>query len=117
MDIHKPKPVHNWRELLTEIGVIVVGIVIALSGEQIVETFHWSHQIRVGEASLKDNFVRVVDNAAELDAQKDCIARPARLSRHPSRKRRRQDACRWLLVGHPPFQPLAQRGVARIERS
>ena len=23
MEIHKPKPVHNWRELLTEIGVVV----------------------------------------------------------------------------------------------
>lgn len=24
MEIHKPKPVHNWRELLTEIGVVVI---------------------------------------------------------------------------------------------
>ena len=33
MEIHKPKPVHNWRELLTEIGVVVIGILIALSLE------------------------------------------------------------------------------------
>lgn len=24
MEIHKPKPVHNWRELMTEIGVVVI---------------------------------------------------------------------------------------------
>jgi hypothetical protein len=34
MAIHKPKPVHNWRELASEVGVIVVGIIIALTAEQ-----------------------------------------------------------------------------------
>lgn len=41
MDIHKPKPVHDWRELVSEIGVIVIGVLIALSGEQLVEALHW----------------------------------------------------------------------------
>jgi len=40
MDIHKPKAVHNWRELLSEIGVVVIGIVIAISLEEIVRTLH-----------------------------------------------------------------------------
>lgn len=39
MEIHKPKPIHNWREFLKEIGVIVIGVSIALAGEQAVE--HW----------------------------------------------------------------------------
>ena len=29
IEIHKPKPVHNWRELLTEIGVVVIGMGVA----------------------------------------------------------------------------------------
>ncbi len=37
MDIHKPKPVHSWREFATEIGIVVIGIAIALGGEQIIE--------------------------------------------------------------------------------
>jgi hypothetical protein len=37
MDIHKPKPVHSWRELLTEVGVIVIGVSIALAGGQTME--------------------------------------------------------------------------------
>ena len=45
VEIHKPKPVHNWRELLTEIGVIVIGIVIALAGEQVIEEMHWRNQV------------------------------------------------------------------------
>jgi hypothetical protein len=30
MHIHKPKPLHGVREFLSEIGVIVVGVLIAL---------------------------------------------------------------------------------------
>jgi hypothetical protein len=26
MEVHKPKLVHGWREFLTEIGVIVIGV-------------------------------------------------------------------------------------------
>jgi hypothetical protein len=46
MEIHKPKPVHSWRELLTEIGVIVIGVAIALAAEQLVESLHWQNKIR-----------------------------------------------------------------------
>jgi len=48
MEIHKPKPVHSWRELLTEIGVVVIGVCIALAAEQTVEYFQW--RSKVGEA-------------------------------------------------------------------
>jgi hypothetical protein len=43
MDIHKPKPIHSWREFVSEIAVIVCGICIALIGEQVVERIHESH--------------------------------------------------------------------------
>ena len=40
MEIHKPKAAHNWREFLVEIGTIVCGIVIALTGEEALTTVH-----------------------------------------------------------------------------
>ena len=46
MDIHKPKPVRSWRELLTEIGIIVLSVCIALAAEQGVEYFHWRSQVK-----------------------------------------------------------------------
>lgn len=46
MEIHKPKPVHSWRELLTEIGVIVIGVAVALAAEQLVESLHWHEKIK-----------------------------------------------------------------------
>jgi hypothetical protein len=49
LEIHKPKPVHNWRELTSEVGVIVVGIIIALSAEQFLERLEWHHKISRAE--------------------------------------------------------------------
>lgn len=40
MEIHKPKAAHSLREFLIEIGTIVCGIVIALSGEEMLTTLH-----------------------------------------------------------------------------
>ena len=30
MEIHKPKPIHNWRDFIKEVGTIVLGVSIAL---------------------------------------------------------------------------------------
>ena len=40
MHIHRPKALHGVRELLTEIAVIVIGIVIALGLEETLRIFH-----------------------------------------------------------------------------
>src|SRR5690242_3078542 len=52
MDIHKPKAVHNWRELATEIAVIVVGILIAISLEQTVETWHTNERTETAQHAV-----------------------------------------------------------------
>lgn len=41
MHFHLPKPLHGWREFVGEVGIIVIGIAIALAGEQAVEWLHW----------------------------------------------------------------------------
>lgn len=41
MHFHLPKPLHGWREFLGEVGIIVIGVLIALAAEQVVETAHW----------------------------------------------------------------------------
>lgn len=45
VDIHKPKPVHSWREFLSEIGTIICGILIALTLEQIVSDMEWHRKV------------------------------------------------------------------------
>ena len=39
MHFHLPKPMHGWHEFAGEVGIIVVGVLIALGAEQVVEHF------------------------------------------------------------------------------
>jgi hypothetical protein len=52
MEIHKPKPVHNWREFLSEVGVVVLGICIALTGEQAIEWLHWRSEVQEARQAI-----------------------------------------------------------------
>jgi hypothetical protein len=45
MHFHVPKPLHGWRELAGEVGIIVIGVLIALSAEQVVEALHWQSEV------------------------------------------------------------------------
>jgi hypothetical protein len=40
MDVHKPKPIHNWREFLKEYAIIVIGVLTALAAEQAAVWLH-----------------------------------------------------------------------------
>lgn len=46
MEIHKPKPARNLREFFSEVAVVLVGIVIALAGEQMLISLEWHHKMR-----------------------------------------------------------------------
>jgi large-conductance mechanosensitive channel len=37
--VHLPKPLHGWRAFAGEVGIIVLGVLIALAFGQIVQSF------------------------------------------------------------------------------
>jgi len=45
MHFHLPKPLHGWREFAGEVGIIVIGVLIALGAEQLVERLHHHSQV------------------------------------------------------------------------
>lgn len=54
IDIHPaPHAALSWREFLTHIATIVLGIIIAIGLEQVVETIHRHHQRERLEAALR----------------------------------------------------------------
>ena len=53
MEIHRPKPWHGLRELAKEVGVIVIGVLLALGGEQLVEALHRGEQARLAERAMR----------------------------------------------------------------
>jgi len=53
MEIHKPNPIHNFREFLKEVGIIVLGVLIALGAEQSVEALHWRAKVHEAEQAMR----------------------------------------------------------------
>jgi len=53
MHIHLPKPLHGWRELVGEVGIIVVGVLIALLAEQAVDAWRWQDKINRAENAMR----------------------------------------------------------------
>ena len=67
MEIHKPKPVRAWRDFLSEMSVIVLGILIALTGELLIETLHWRYQVKETEDRLtQELFANVAEATVRL---------------------------------------------------
>jgi hypothetical protein len=80
MHFHLPKPLHGWRAFVGEVGIIVVGVLIALGAQQVVETIQDRDRVQHGEDSLKDNFKRFVQYTGEVEAASPCLtARAAEL--------------------------------------
>ena len=53
VDIHKPKPVHSWREFLNELGVIFLGVLIALAFESAAEEWRWHSRVDEAREQLR----------------------------------------------------------------
>ena len=53
MDIRKPKHVGNWRELAGEVAIIVLGVLIALGAEQLVQRMEWRHKLHAAEEAMR----------------------------------------------------------------
>ena len=54
MHFHLPKPLHGWRGLAGEVGIIVVGVLIALGAQQVVESIHGKAQVREFRNAVDD---------------------------------------------------------------
>jgi hypothetical protein len=75
MEIHRPKSLHNWRDFAKEVGVIVLGVCIALAGEQGVEWLHWRHQIADARQALRREVAYNLGAVAKRREEGPCINR------------------------------------------
>lgn len=73
MHVHPPKPPHSWQDLAREIGVIVLGVLIALGFEQVAETVHWNHAVKEGREALHREIARNNHYFSERAAFGPCI--------------------------------------------
>lgn len=52
MRLHLPKPLHGWRQFVGEVGIIVLGVLIALGAQEVVQDFQARSDERAFEASI-----------------------------------------------------------------
>src|SRR4051794_38132329 len=73
MHFHLPKPLHGWRALAGEVGVIVIGVVLALAAEQAVESIHWRREVTAERASLRQEVKDSLNGIAERRREQGCV--------------------------------------------
>ena len=70
---HIPKPLHGWRAFVGEVGIIVLGVLIALGFEQMVEQWRWSRETATTRQALANELVAAARQGAERLAVEDCL--------------------------------------------
>ncbi|HSQ99528.1 MAG TPA: hypothetical protein VLM36_06385 [Sphingomicrobium sp.] len=75
MHFHLPKPLHGWREFAGEVGIIVLGVLIALGAEQVVATLHWRSEVADARRALDQEVAYNVGAIAKRQQEGPCIDR------------------------------------------
>lgn len=75
MHFHLPKPLHGWREFAGEVGIIVIGVLIALSAEQVVDDLHWRHEVHGFRTAVDHEIGRNLDVWQVMTAERPCVTR------------------------------------------
>jgi hypothetical protein len=63
VEIHKPKPIHSWRDFGKELGTIVLGIIIAISLEHFVESWSWDNEVTAARQAIHAEMAANNDNS------------------------------------------------------
>jgi len=73
MQFHLPKPLHGWREFAGEVGIIVLGVLIALGAEQIAQSIHERGQARDAESEVRGELAHNIAMLRSRWAVRHCV--------------------------------------------
>ena len=75
MHFHLPKPPHGWRAFIGEVFIIVIGVLIALGAEQVVETLHERSVAEEARSAIKAEFNHDLAALVRRESAEKCIGR------------------------------------------
>jgi hypothetical protein len=109
MRFHLPKPLHGWREFVGEVGIIVIGVLIALGAEQFLEGLHDRHVAAQSRRDVREEVATDLGFYQQRLAESSCIStRLAQLTAVVERGTVSKGSIRW--VGRPnDFAPFTER--------
>lgn len=109
MHFHLPKPLHGWREFFGEVGIIVLGVLIALAAEQAVEAVHDRFVAAESRSDVRDEVAFDLGFWRGRLMESSCIAsRLSQLSKIVEQGNVTKGTATW--IGRPPvFAPFTER--------
>lgn len=75
MHVHLPKPLHGWRALVGEVGIIVLGVLIALGAEQLVQAVHQRSEAHAAEREIRGELELNMAKLRDRSLEKACVER------------------------------------------
>src|SRR4051794_36738783 len=73
MHFHLPKPLHGWREFAGEVGIIVLGVLIALGAEQVVQAVRQRSEARDAESEIRAELEQNIAKLKSRSAVRACV--------------------------------------------
>jgi hypothetical protein len=73
MEVRLPKPLHGWREFVGEVGIIVLGVLIALGFEQLVDEWRWHRVVGSTRQAIANELVEAANQGAMRISVEDCL--------------------------------------------
>jgi hypothetical protein len=109
MRFHLPKPLHGWRAFVGEVGIIVLGVLIALGAEQAIEGVHDRQVAAQSRRDVREEVGTDVGFYRERLIESGCVARRlSELSAIVQRGAVQKGSVNW--VGRPnDFAPFSER--------
>jgi len=78
MHVQLPKPLHGWRAFAGEVGIIVLGVLIALGAGQLVEWVHWRDEVADARQALDHEVAYDLGAIEKRQREAPCIDRRLR---------------------------------------
>jgi hypothetical protein len=66
------RPLHGWREFIHEIVIVVIGVLLALAGAELIEKWRWQIEVASTRQAIANEIVEATDQAAMRLAVEDC---------------------------------------------
>ena len=100
-----PRPLHGWREFIHEVVIVLIGVLLALGGAQLIDTLRSRSEVSAFRATIDHELGRDLGIYAHIVAQRPCADRPlAELGRFLDDARAGRTDRFARPIGHPFIQ-------------
>src|SRR5262245_16031310 len=75
MQLRLPTPLHGWREFAGEVGIIVLGVLIALGAQQFAENIQQRSEAREADRAIRGELELNMAKLRSRWEKRDCVNR------------------------------------------